>query len=1186
MSALSFFSFGRPRLFRTQTILIADRYRHSRFAHMRPLCSAARCSLGTQSFGYCLTPRGGSALLHSADACFSGLRFIFSKIASLIFLILFLTEVSSAQTAWPQKSESLYQGFSEVISGESLDYLQNLKPPNVALNLKAELPASAISFRSETIDRMLVEDTLSFIWSMAYLTSDSSTACNFELSIDGIKQFEFKPSGIGNNWNIRDKSGKELSFVFTHYGESGKDKFGYMFLHIPAIDFPESGYINLQISASNCISGEWYMAFQDSIHQECHVFPLPALLKSEKGIVQPILIELIHAAATAEADIWLGSKKLATERLNPGKSAFTFYIPPILRSKFDTVYIHIKDQYTHTAAIELKPVAQKEIHFLSHSHVDVGFTHLQDEVEMLQWRNLEEGIELAEKTKDYPENARYKWNVEVLWAVDGYLKQATPAKKQRLIEAIQNGWIGLDAFYATMLTGIQKPEELMQNFSFAHELEKMTGIPIKSSMTTDVPGAQWGTVTALGENGIKYLNFGPNHMPHMPDLGYQVGHTIKTWGDIPHYWISPCGKHKVLVWMSSHGYSWFHPWLLGTLEKSGGTAVLKFLGELQESGYPYDMVQVRYTLGDNSGPDPLMPDFVKLWNETYITPKMVISTNQEMFEKFEAKYADVLPVFSGDQSGYWEDGVASSALETALNRNISEKLVQTEKLWAMHHPEKYPAADFKKAWRYLLLFSEHTWGAYSSKSDPDGQFAMDQWNVKKGYGAEAARLTDSLLQMILPPADQNSESILIHNTLSWTRTETATIPGNWSNLGATVLDAKQKKVPSQILQNGELLILAENIPPLSSNKYSIITRHSIPAKSTNPKKKKAPESPIQLTWNDANGRLTSLRIPGLPFNLVDSLDDLGFNSYWYSGINNNDTLTATFRNIKLLDAGPIIWKWVAEFEAPGAKIFTQEWSYIPSMARIELTNTVDKSKVTSDENLRFAFPFNVPGARIRMDQQWGLMEPGVDQLPGSNFNFYSTQRWVDFSNAQGGITWMSLDAPIMEYRDMHGQAWAADLKTRPWMTEFPYSTRIFSWVMNNVWFVNYKGYQEGPVSFRYVLLPHRGFNLLSTRQKALSIHQPLLISNDITADKPNTFTLEGDASIIHTFFQALPDNQGWKLRLWNCSENPASTKLHWKSTVQVEFFHIPEARKSEILDPKKAINLAPFEVMTIELRRK
>ncbi|MCB9263969.1 MAG: hypothetical protein H6558_02975 [Lewinellaceae bacterium] len=48
--------------------------------------------------------------------------------------------------------------------------------------------------------------------------------------------------------------------------------------------------------------------------------------------------------------------------------------------------------------------------------------------------------------------------------------------------------------------------------------------------------------------------------------------------------------------MTRHGYSWFHDWLLGKLRKSGGTPILKFLDELDEEGYPYDLVQLRYTL--------------------------------------------------------------------------------------------------------------------------------------------------------------------------------------------------------------------------------------------------------------------------------------------------------------------------------------------------------------------------------------------------------------------------------------------------------------------------------------------------------------------------------------------------------------------------------------------------------------
>ncbi|MBK8567782.1 MAG: hypothetical protein IPN76_31805 [Saprospiraceae bacterium] len=104
-----------------------------------------------------------------------------------------------------------------------------------------------------------------------------------------------------------------------------------------------------------------------------------------------------------------------------------------------------------------------EVFLLPHSHVDVGFTHLQAEVERMQWRNFEQGIELAKKTANYPEAARYKWNVEVLWAVDGYLKNAKPESRAAFIEAVKKGWIGLDALYGSELTACSAPEELMHH---------------------------------------------------------------------------------------------------------------------------------------------------------------------------------------------------------------------------------------------------------------------------------------------------------------------------------------------------------------------------------------------------------------------------------------------------------------------------------------------------------------------------------------------------------------------------------------------------------------------------------------------------------------------------------------------------------------------------------------------------
>ena len=53
-----------------------------------------------------------------------------------------------------------------------------------------------------------------------------------------------------------------------------------------------------------------------------------------------------------------------------------------------------------------------------------------------------------------------------------------------------------------------------------------------------------------------------------------------------------------------------------------------------------------------------------------------------------------------------------------MNRASSERLAQAETLWAMLDPRRYPAAKFEQAWTNVLLYSEHTWGAYCSISQP------------------------------------------------------------------------------------------------------------------------------------------------------------------------------------------------------------------------------------------------------------------------------------------------------------------------------------------------------------------------------------------------------------------------------------------------------------------------------------
>ena len=149
--------------------------------------------------------------------------------------------------------------------------------------------------------------------------------------------------------------------------------------------------------------------------------------------------------------------------------------------------------------------------------------------------------------------------------------------------------------------------------------------------------------------------------------------------------------------------------------------------------------------GDNGSPDEKVADVVRDWNARYVWPRLIISTTAAAFRAFEQRYGDKLPEFSGDYTPYWEDGAASSALETALNRASAERLVQAETLWAIRDPGPFPATAFQDAWRNVLLYSEHTWGAHNSITQPDLPFVRDQWKVKQAFALDADKESRQLL---------------------------------------------------------------------------------------------------------------------------------------------------------------------------------------------------------------------------------------------------------------------------------------------------------------------------------------------------------------------------------------------------------------------------------------------------------
>ena len=791
-----------------------------------------------------------------------------------------------------------------------------------------------------------------------------------------------------------------------------------------------------------------------------------------------------------------------------------------------------------------KPARPWVVYILPHSHVDIGYTHVQTEVEKLQWKYLDEAIALARKTADYPPGARFKWNTEVLWAVDSYLKQATPQKRDEFIAAVKAGQVHLDALYGNELTGLCRPEELFRLLDCARRISKQYGVTIDAAMISDVPGWTWGIVPALAQNGVKYFSMGPNHM-------HRIGYTLEQWGDKPFYWVSPSGQEKVLCWVAGKGYSWFHPGLQGKIGKMKPESLFKYLEQLEAAKFPYDMVQLRYSIGgDNGPPDPDLPDFVKKWNTDHEWPKLVIATTSELFHEFERRYGDKVPQARGDFTPYWEDGAGSSAAETALARNAAERLVYAETLFAMLNPRAYPKEDFEKAWRSVLLYNEHTWGAHCSISQPDSDFTKAQWKIKGAFAQEALGWWPRLLSKAIggrggPVGPASAIDVL--NATSWPRTDLVALPPQFSLVGGIVKDAEGRVVPSQRVSGDVLVFLASDVPPLGAKRFFFHAGQPAASGSAAAEGLTLRNGRLRLTIDEKTGAIGSLTFDGIPGDLVRREAGLGLNDYLYvAGRDPKSPQRSGKPKVTVEDGGPLVASLVVETDAPGCRKLTRLVRVVDGLDRVELIDVLDRKQVRTPEGVHVGFALNVPRGILRMDVPWAVIQPEKDQLPGACKNYFSVGRWVDVSNAEFGVTVATPDTPLVEVGAITTDVLPSPFVPRNWLKRIEPSQTFYSYVMNNYWETNYKADNEGVAIIHYTLRPHGRFDPVAAARFGVEWGQPLVVLPVDPKSPPVRSLLRVEPeSVMVTSLRPSDDGKALMLRLHNVGTSPVQARVIW-----------------------------------------
>ena len=812
-----------------------------------------------------------------------------------------------------------------------------------------------------------------------------------------------------------------------------------------------------------------------------------------------------------------------------------------------SVTAEVGDDRLVAQSVAAKPVRKWVVYILMHSHNDIGYTDVQPNIAKRQAQNVVRALELIRATKDYPPGAQFKWNTEVFWQVDQFYRTATPEQRREFEQAVRAGRIGLDTMYGNLLTGICRGEELIRQLTFATELGRRCGVTVDDMMISDVPGLTWGIVPVLAQAGIKYISDGPN-------FGDRIGWARVTWEDKPFYWVSPSGREKVLYWAPYMGYAYGHT--VDTLPD----AVTKLLQHLEETHYPYDLVQMRWSKGDNGSADERVMNQVRDWNRQHAYPKLVIATASEMFHEFEKRYAKVLPEYRGDFTPYWEDGTGSAARETALNRHSADRLVQAETLWALLNPSKFPAADFAAAWKNVALWSEHTWGAYNSVSEPDKDFVKAQWKIKQAFALDADRQSHELLAAALArhggqaqrgPAPETVTAVDVFNTASWPRTDLVTLPKEMKLAGDRVKDARGQLVPSQRLTTGELVFLASDVPPFAANRFTIEAGASTGGKA---KAKGATLSSPAFTakLDETTGAIASLRSAGLDVELVNGK----LNEYLYlpgsnvKGVQSNGPV-----KISVQEPGPLVSSLRVESDAPGCNKLLREVRLVDGLDHVEIINTVDKKPIRTVEGVHFGFAFNVPNGQMRLNIPWAVIEPEKDQIAGSCKNWFSVERWVDISNPRYGVTWATLDAPLVEVGGLTANLPRTQSNPTAYLEHITPSPTLYSWVMNNHWHTNYKADQDGLTTFRYAIRPHAAYDPIAAHRFGMESSQPLIAApaagqpSPASGGQASSRLRVEPSSVIVTALKPSEDGKAWIIRLFGASGKAQKATLIWAKPV-------------------------------------
>jgi alpha-mannosidase len=792
--------------------------------------------------------------------------------------------------------------------------------------------------------------------------------------------------------------------------------------------------------------------------------------------------------------------------------------------------------------VRLMPPKRWTLYWLASIHTDVGFTDLQENALEVHRKNLDAALARLAAHSDF------RFTAESALQVISYLENRSPDAGDALLQAIRDGKIGWQALFANMLTGLLDHETYARLAWPAGRLARERGLTFTSALVSGVPGQPLTFPTLLAASGVKYLATAASTERAVPLVHGTEGLAYPQL----YYWEGPDGS-RVLHWRAQRYGAATRLGFASGPDEMGRRLSDWLLSEpaLLARDWPYDIALLfGADAADNALMKPQLVANLEEFNRRYMFPRVVSARAEDFFREVERRYGPRIPVRRGDTGLYWEDGAASKAAELALFRRaqLTARAAGILALWDARLGHRDESVDQRAtAWRDLLLFGEHTWGADVSVSQPASRQTVAQWAYKRRFieaGAAAARtlLDDGLLR--LGTATGVGRGRLVFNAGAWERTDVARIPGG---AGKTFAHEGQE-IRSVDLEDGDALAVFRDVPPIGYLALSESDREPPPRlPADDGEALDASTGGFTVQLDPATGAIRSLAGPDGKERVKPS-EWSGLNQFIYAKGDPEqlELVQAKLTRARRQKLSGLGTRLVAERTLDGFSSIVSTVTLYDELPWVDVENRVVKGASLPKEALYVAFPFAFAKPAVEIEVPLGRMTVDRDQQPGSCRDWYCHTHWVWLREGTDGILWSAPDTPLLTLNDLFRGVWRR--------TIVPDGT-LFAYAMNNYWQANYAASQEGAATLRFRLSLLAPGDAAEPVRRGWAACDPLYVSRSYTNAAPGPLIRKdralffADKNVMIVGAKAADDGDGAIVKLLDVSGQARAVGL-WPAAYQ------------------------------------